>query len=45
MLGLRKQTAEEDLPWECVSSFENVDWNDILDAEESGDSETLQLLM
>lgn len=34
------QAVEEDLDWGS-SQFEFIDWNDIVDAEMSGDSDTL----
>jgi len=35
---------EEEEPWECVVQYENVDWNDLVEAEEAGDSGALQRL-
>ena len=44
MLSVRECVAEEEEPWECVVQYENVDWNDLLDAEEAGDPDALQRL-
>ena len=45
MLSLQERKTEDEEPWEQLVQFENVDWNDIVDAEESGDAEALQRLM
>lgn len=34
----------EELEWEALMQFEHVDWNDIIDAEMSGNSDALLLL-
>lgn len=33
-----------DLDYELELQYEHIDWNDIVDAEQSGDQETLELL-
>ncbi len=44
MLSVQGRKPEEDQPWECVVQFEDVDWNDLVDAEESGDTAALERL-
>lgn len=38
------QSLDEGIEWSLIPRFDHIDWNDIVEAELSGDSEALSLL-